>query len=262
MDPWVCPGPAKSFAIASLTSAQAPPSTRRALITGASRGIGAAAATAFARAGWDLQLLARDSEALAATADRCRQQGVSVQSTIVDLAEPEAVAPAITTSLEQGGTPAVVINNAGAGLTAPLVDTDLDRWQWLLQLNLTSVFQICQAVVPALRAAGGGLILNISSHAARHAFPDWGAYGVGKAGLQALSRGLSVEERDRGIRVSTLTLGAVDTALWDSPTVQADFPRDGMLRPEDVARTLLFMAEQPDHLLIEDLTLLPAAGAL
>jgi NADP-dependent 3-hydroxy acid dehydrogenase YdfG len=245
-----------------LPSAQAPPRHRRALITGATRGIGAATAEAFARSGWDLQLLARDSEALAAIAGRCRQSGVSVHTTIVDLADAAAVAPAIAATLDQGGTPGVIINNAGAGLTAPLVGTDADRWQWLLQLNLTSVFQICQALVPALRAAGGGLILNISSHAARHAFPDWGAYGVGKAGLQALSRAFSVEERDRGIRVSTLTLGAVDTSLWDSPTVQATFRRDGMLRPEDVARTLLFMAEQPDHLLIEDLTLLPAAGAL
>ena len=245
-----------------MTFAQAPPRHRRALITGASRGIGAATATAFASAGWDLQLLSRDGEALSATADRCRREGVVVDTTTVDLAEADAVAPAIAACLERGGTPAVVVNNAGAALTAPLVDTDLHRWQWLQQLNLTSVFQICQAVVPSLRAAGGGLILNISSHAARHAFPDWGAYGVGKAGLQAFSRGLSVEERDRGIRVSTVTLGSVDTSLWDSSTVQADFPRDGMLRPEDVARTLLFMAEQPHHLLIEDLTLLPAAGAL
>ena len=155
-----------------------------------------------------------------------------------------------------------LINNAGAGLTAPLAEVSLEQWQWLLQLNLTSVFQVCSALLPGLRAAGGGLIINISSHAARSAFPGWGAYCTSKAALQAFSRCLAEDERSNGIRVSTLTLGAVNSPLWDTPTVQADFDRCAMLPVTRVAETLLQMAQQPHQLLLEDITLMPAAGAL
>ena len=131
-----------------------------------------------------------------------------------------------------------------------------------MQLNVTSVFQVCQAVLPGLRARGGGLIVNISSHAARSAFPSWGAYCTSKAAVQALTRCLAEDERQHGIRFSTLTLGAVDTPLWDTPTVQADFDRCAMLPVAKVADTLLHIAQQPPQLLLEDITLMPAAGAL
>jgi NAD(P)-dependent dehydrogenase (short-subunit alcohol dehydrogenase family) len=155
----------------------------------------------------------------------------------------------------------VLINNAGAALTAPLAGTSLEQWQWLLQLNLTSVFQLCNALLPGLRAQGGGLIINISSHAARKTFAGWGAYSTTKAALAAFSRCLAEEEGSHGIRVSTLTLGSVNTPLWDSPTVQAAFDRQAMLTQEMVANTLLQMAQTPPQLLLEDLTLMPASGA-
>ena len=178
-----------------------------ALITGASRGIGAATAKRFAEAGWNLQLVARSADDLESTAQACRAHGVVVHTICVDLSDPAAIPAAIAELQQQGGTPEVVINNAGAGLTAPLAEVSLEQWQWLLQLNLTSVFQVCSALLPALRSAGGGLIINISSHAARSAFPGWGAYCTSKAALQAFSRCLAEDERSNGIRVSTLTLG-------------------------------------------------------
>jgi NAD(P)-dependent dehydrogenase (short-subunit alcohol dehydrogenase family) len=136
----------------------------------------------------------------------------------------------------------------------------LERWQWLMQLNLTSVFQVCQALLPSLRQ-GGGRIINVSSHAARHAFPDWGAYCVSKAALASFSRCLAEEERAHGIRVSTLTLGSVNTPLWDSETVDSSFDRRAMLTPARVAETLLFLAQRPLQESVDDLTLMPAAGA-
>ena len=87
-------------------------------------------------------------------------------------------------------TPAVLINNAGAAYTGDLLAMPLERWQWLLQLNLTSVMQICAAVVPSMRE-NGGLVINISSHAARNAFPQWGAYCVSKAALASFTRCLA-----------------------------------------------------------------------
>ena len=232
------------------------------MITGASRGIGAATAERFAEAGWNLQLLARNADQLEAVATSCRSKGVMVSTTTADLSDSSAISEAISALQDQGGCPDVVINNAGAALTAPLADVSLEQWQWLFQLNVTSVFQVCQAVLPGLRARGGGLIINISSHAARNAFPTWGVYCTTKAALEAFTRCLAEEERSHGIRATTLTLGSVDTPLYDTPTVQADFDRCAMLPVAQVADTLLHIAQQPRQLLLEDLTLMPAAGAL
>ena len=237
------------------------PAAPVALITGASRGIGAAAARAFAAAGYDLLLLARSSEALEALAAELRQARRQVETCSVDLAKPEQIAPALQDLLGRGLTPTVLINNAGAAYTGSLAEMPLERWQWLLQLNLTSVFQVCQAVLPALREQGGHII-NVSSHAARNAFPDWGAYCTSKAALASFSRCLAEEERQHGIRVSTLTLGAVNTPLWDSETVHSSFDRRAMLSPERVAEALLSLAQQPSSQIVEDATLMPAAGVL
>jgi NAD(P)-dependent dehydrogenase (short-subunit alcohol dehydrogenase family) len=178
----------------------------------------------------------------------------------VDLTKPEEIAPGVASLLSRGLTPSVLINNAGAAWTGDLLAMPLDRWNWLMQLNLTSVFQMCAAVVPTMRPTGG-LVINVSSHAARNAFPNWGAYCTVKAALASFTRCLAEEERAHGIRACTLTLGAVDTPLWDSPTVQSTFDRGAMLPVEQVAVTLLHLAQQPSTQIVEDLTLMPATGA-
>ncbi|QCH14297.1 SDR family oxidoreductase [Synechococcus sp. CB0101] len=241
------------------TAATTSPPT--ALITGASRGIGAAAARAFAQAGYQLLLVARSSDALEALARELRSHGQQVETLALDLADAQAIAPGLAELLSRGLTPNVLINNAGAAYTGNLTEMTLERWQWLLQLNVTSVFQVCQAVVPALRQQQG-LIINVSSHAARNAFPEWGAYCTSKAALASFSRCLAEEERQHGIRVSTLTLGAVNTPLWDSETVHSSFDRRAMLAPERVAEALLSLAQQPSSQVAEDITLMPAAGVL
>lgn len=230
------------------------------LITGASRGIGAAAAQRFAQAGWDLLLLARTTADLAALAADLAPLGRRVETTSVDLSDPAAVEPALAELLQRGLIPSVLINNAGAAYTGDLAAMPLDEWQWLWQLNLTSVFQVTQVVLPPLRGAGGGLIINVSSHAARKAFPSWGAYCATKAALESFSRCLAEEERSHGIRVSTLTLGAVDTPLWGTKTVHGSFDRRAMLSADQAAEALLFLAQQPPSQVVEDITLMPATG--
>ena len=195
-------------------------------------------------------------------AGELRNQGAVVHWASVDLSKAADIPASVETLLAAGGPPGVLINNAGAGYTAPLATMPLQDWQWLVQLNLTSVLQVTQAVLPGMRLAGGGLIINISSHAANQAFPEWGGYGMTKAALAAFSRSLAVEEASKDIRVTTVTLGAVNTPLWDTPTVHADLDRHAMLNPANVAHALLQLAEQPPRQRIENLTLLPAAGAL
>jgi short-subunit dehydrogenase len=238
-----------------------PDPTPVALISGASRGIGAAAARCFAAAGYDLLLLARSEADLSALAAELAPLGRRVETLALDLADAAAIAPGLDQLCARGLTPSVVINNAGMAYTGSLAEMPLDQWLRLMQLNVTAVFQVCQALLPRLRAAGGGHIINVSSHAAHHAFPDWGAYCVSKAALGSLGRCLAAEERSHGIRVSTLTLGAVNTPLWDSETVHSSFDRRAMLEAERAAEALLYLAQQPATLVVEDLTLMPAAGA-
>ena len=205
-------------------------------------------------------LTARSADQLEQLSDQLSSTGVSVASAAIDLTQPDGIASAIAGLLQQGETPSVLINNAGAAYTGDLLAMPIERWQWLLQLNVTSVMQVCSAVVPAMRE-NGGLVINISSHAARNAFPQWGAYCVSKAALASFTRCLAEEERSNGIRACTLTLGAVNTPLWDAETVQSDFDRRAMLSVDQAAETLANLAMQPSNQLIEDLTLMPAAGA-
>ena len=205
-------------------------------------------------------LTARSADQLEQLSAQLSTKGVSVASAAIDLTQPDGIAAAIAGLLQQGETPSVLINNAGAAYTGDLLAMPIERWQWLLQLNLTSVMQVCSAVVPAMRE-NGGLVINISSHAARNAFPQWGAYCVSKAALASFTRCLAEEERSNGIRACTLTLGAVNTPLWDAETVQSDFDRRAMLSVDQAAETLANLALQPSNQLIEDLTLMPAAGA-
>ena len=178
-----------------------------ALITGASRGIGRRTAERLAAKGWNLLLVSRSGEQLEELATQCRAQGVEVSCQSLDLTDASSIAAGVAELLQQGQAPSVLINNAGAAYTGDLLAMPLERWQWLLQLNLTSVMQVCAAAVPAMRDNGGGLVINISSHAARNAFPQWGAYCVTKAALASFTRCLAEEERSHGIRACTLTLG-------------------------------------------------------
>lgn len=205
-------------------------------------------------------LTARSEDQLDTLAQQLKKSGSSVATAAFDLTEPDSIGSALADLLGRGDTPSVLINNAGAAYTGDLVSMPLDRWQWLLQLNLTSVMQVCSVVVPEMRAKGG-LVINISSHAARNAFPQWGAYCITKAALASFTRCLAEEERCHGIRASTLTLGAVNTPLWDAETVHSDFDRRAMLPVDQAADALVSLVEQPSTQVIEDLTLMPAAGA-
>ena len=232
-----------------------------ALITGASRGIGRRAAEVFSSRGWDLLLTARNRDQLQSLAAELRQQdGHSVEVESIDFTESQTIAPGLESLTSRGQIPSVLVNNAGAAYTGELLEMPLDTWLWILQLNLTSVMQVCSAVVPTMRAAGG-LVINVSSHAARNAFPQWGAYCVTKAALERFTRCLAEEERPNGIRACTLTLGSVDSSLWDEKTVQSDFDRHAMLSTEQAANALIHLAEQPPSQVIEDLTLMPSTGA-
>ncbi len=230
------------------------------LITGASKGIGAASAKLFAEKGWNLLLVARSESQLKSLSEELAFTGVKIIFKSIDFSKPEQIKPGIAALLEEGFPPSVLINNAGVAWTGDLISMPLSKWNWLFQLNLTSVFQVCSEVVPSMRVKGG-LVINVSSHAAHKVFAQWGAYCISKSALSSFTKCLAEEERVNGIRACTITLGSVNSSLWDSETVQADFDRQTMLNVEKVALELFHLAEQPSSQIIEDLVLMPASGA-
>jgi short-subunit dehydrogenase len=235
---------------------------QRALITGASSGIGRATAIALAQADRDLVLVSRSPEKLADLAQELADTGVQVKTVALDLAALSQVKPALEAAIADIGPIDILINNAGMGYTGPLATMPLADWQQVMDLNLTSALLCMQAVLPGMRDRGSGTILNIASVAAYNAFPDWGAYSVSKAGLVTLSKILAAEERANGIRVMVVAPGAVNTPLWDTDTVQADFPRDTMLTPDIVAQAIVNAVQLPPTAVIEELKLMPNGGAL
>ena len=235
----------------------------RAIVTGASSGIGKATALAFARSGIEVALISRSTDKLKAVAHEIQTQTQTKAGVYpVDLSILDRVKEQIAKVCDDFGPIDILVNNAGMAYTNSLNDTTLEDWQQILDLNLTSVFQCIQGVLPQMRDRSQGTIINVASIAAFNAFPQWGAYGISKAGLVALSKALAVEERDNGIRTITISPGSVNTPIWDTDTVQADFNREAMLTPEVVAQSILHAALLPHHAVVEEMIVTPGGGAL
>ncbi len=233
---------------------------QRALVTGASRGIGKAIALRLAKHGYHVALVARSTQALNEVQQHIQAVGGKASVFSLDLADSVIAAAELPKILDSFGDCEILVNNAGTGLIADVVDTDLERWQTVLDLNLTAAFLCMKAVIPGMRSRGGGIIANIVSVAAKQAFPGWGAYCATKFGLLGLSQAVAQEERQHGIRVTAFCPGAVNTDLWD--TLPVDFDRAQMLDVDTVADTLLHTLLLPSTAVLEELVLMPSGGSL
>ena len=231
-----------------------------AFITGATSGIGRSTAITFANSGWDLILLSRNMNLLENLKEELSNTKAKISLIKCDLSNTREVEYCVKESIEKYGCPSVLINNAGCAFNGNLVEMDLEEWEEIIQINLTSVFQICSLIIPQMRK-NGGLVINVSSHASYNAFPQWGAYCVSKSALAMFTKCLREEERSNSIRACTITLGSVNTPLWDSDSINSNFDRTAMLSASNVSNTILYLAEQPQSQIIEDLTLMPSGGA-
>ena len=158
-----------------------------AFITGATKGIGRSTAITFANAGWDLILLARNMESMEKLKSELLPTKSKISLVKCDLSNPQEIDDCVKGAIENYGCPSVLINNAGCAFNGPLVEMDLEKWEQILQINLTSVFQICSSIIPEMRK-NGGLVINVSSHASYNAFPQWGAYCISKSALAMFSK--------------------------------------------------------------------------
>jgi NAD(P)-dependent dehydrogenase (short-subunit alcohol dehydrogenase family) len=184
------------------------------IVTGASRGIGAAAAAALAQAGATLVLTARDDKRLADIALPIARAGGTVSSRPCDVSNYQAFASLVDETTGRYGRIDALINNAGViEPIATIADSDPAAWARNVDINLTGAYHAIRAVLPGMLAAGGGTIVNVSSGAAIRPLEGWSAYCSAKAGLHMLTRAIALETAGKGIRVFGFQPGTTDTDM-------------------------------------------------
>jgi NAD(P)-dependent dehydrogenase (short-subunit alcohol dehydrogenase family) len=226
---------------------------RLALVTGASRGIGAAVARALAGAGARVVRVARSL-----SGDDPRYLDLTCDLT--DGAQVDELAARV---LNGPGVPSIVVSSAGGFLLSPLEDTTPDEFDAQVGLNLRGSFLLARAFLPAMRNTGDGIFVSIGSVADHTAFPENAAYAASKYGLRGLHETLAAEYRGTGVRLTLVSPGATDTTIWDpfAPERRPGVtPRAAMLRPEDVADAVLFAATRPGHVHVDWIRLQPSGG--
>jgi NAD(P)-dependent dehydrogenase (short-subunit alcohol dehydrogenase family) len=187
---------------------------RIALVTGASRGIGAAVATRFAREGAQLILVARTVGGLEEVDDRIKAEGGSATLVPLDLTEFDSIDEMGRALYERfGRIDALVGNHAQLGVLTPLTHLDPEVWQSVIDANLSSHWRLIRSIDPLLRASGSGRAIFVTSGVARHVFPYWGAYAVSKAALEMLVKTYAAEAESNGIRANIVDPGATRTDM-------------------------------------------------
>jgi NAD(P)-dependent dehydrogenase (short-subunit alcohol dehydrogenase family) len=206
---------------------------RTCLVTGASRGIGAAVAARLSADGHRVALLGRDAAALGEVRAGLPGEGITVAA---DVTDPGELAAAVTQVEDDWGPIEVLVSNAGAGLGAPLVETSDEDWAHMLDLNLTAPFRLVRRVLPGMVEAGWGRIVVVASVVAKRGEPQVAAYTAAKHGVLGLVRAAAAEVARTGVTVNAVCPGYVDTPMTDT-TVDTIAARTG--RTAEEARALL-----------------------
>jgi NAD(P)-dependent dehydrogenase (short-subunit alcohol dehydrogenase family) len=235
---------------------------RRALVTGARRGIGRAIAEAYADEGARVAVLDLDRTDLDAVLDSMATDGVAIEC---DVRETGAVTAAVDEAVDAFGGLDVVVNNAGVIGREALVDTDDETMERVLDVNLAGTMRVARATIPHLMRSAGTLV-NVSSQLSRGAVPGVSVYTASKGGVSSLTRQLAVEHARDGVRVNALAPGIVDTdmtraARGENPNWEADrlerIPMNRLGEPTDIAGPAVFLASDEaayvtGHVLVVD----------
>jgi NAD(P)-dependent dehydrogenase (short-subunit alcohol dehydrogenase family) len=228
---------------------------RNVIVTGAGRGIGEATARRFASEGADVLLVGRTPEPLDGVASAIQSDGGRAWVHTADVSKSDQVDACVTAAVERWGRIDVLINNAGIDRTAPFGELEIEDWDRILAVNLRGPVMMARAVLPAMREAGHGHIVNITSTAAKRAWENASAYHATKWGLLGLSHALHTEARRDGIKVTAMVCGGMRT-----PFLLDRFPEldPAVLQdPRTVAETIRFVLSLPDESVIPEILVLP-----
>ncbi len=221
------------------------------IITGGGSGIGAATAQKLLARGDCVLIAGRDGEKLNALAKAHTGLPGDIACCPADVSKPEDVQRIINHAVQWKGRIDAVINGAGVAPMLPTFDMTNEQWRDIIDINLSSVFYMTRAVWPvfekqfaALKESGkspeeAGVIINISSQAARDPFAGLAAYGAAKAGVNLLTRATAHEGRDIGVRVIAIAPGAVDTPMFRSLPIASKVPARDILNPTSLAEAIL-----------------------
>ena len=232
-----------------------------AVITGGGSGVGRATALLFLREGAKVVIAGRDGTKLADVAAEAKA-GANLRTIPTDVTSPAQCQALIQTATEAFGRVDVLVNNAGANLKARTIrELTPEAWDRMIRTNLDGAFYCTKAVLPQMFDRKDGMIINVVSVAGKRANPLGGAaYVAAKFGMGGLGLVLSNEEKDSGIRVSNIYPGEIDTPiLKERPKPVTEEQRAVILKPEDVAEAVLFVAALPPRVSIPELIIKPTA---
>jgi 3-oxoacyl-[acyl-carrier protein] reductase len=227
-----------------------------ALVTGATQGIGRATALALGRAGYRVGVCARTAAKVDAFVAELAGEGIEAAGAAADVADPAQVTRAAATLTGALGEIGVLVNNAGVLIARPFEELTLEDWDVTMATNLRSLYLVTRAVLPAMRRRREGTIVNVASLSGRTGFAGGTAYAASKHAVLGFGRSLMLEVRKEGIRVVTICPGSVDTGmLRDQPMLKSD--PDRILRPEDVADSILHAVQLPGRAMVSELDVRP-----
>lgn len=236
-----------------------PSLARVAVITGGSRGIGLALASAFSQACYTVLITGRDLKRLQAAARQLKAGKAEVLVIQCDVRDSGSVEKLFAELSQKYSRIDVLVNNAGvAHALAPVEKLPIETWREVIETNLTGTFLVTRAALPLMHA--GSTIVNNLSIAAVQPFPGMAAYNASKFGAMGFTQALREDLRKRGIRVLALLPGATDTDIWSQ--FWPDAPREKMVSPETVAAAVLHAVSAPAEAAIEEIRIGPAAGVL
>lgn len=233
---------------------------QHALVTGATRGIGAAIAETLGRLGSDLTLLGRDRDSLDERAGEIAgASAVKVHVEIADVSNTESIGAAFTTAVAANGPISILVNNAGTGKSAPFHKMDQDLWDFMIGVNLTGTFICTQAALGGMLEAGYGRIINVASTAGLTGYGYVSAYCAAKHGVVGLTRSLALETATKGITVNAVCPGYTETDLVRDTIdnivsktgrteedaraeLAASNPQGRLVQPWEVAETVAWLA--------------------
>ena len=238
------------------------------LITGASSGFGAATAKLFASKGFGLVLMARRKNKLDALVNEL-PENIEAHILVADVRNEEVVTNAINSLPKHVKTAlSILVNNAGLAVGKGPIDRGLiDDWDRMIDTNVKGLLYVSKAVIPLLKANNKGHIINVASIAGKEVYPGGNVYCATKHAVDALSRAMRIDLVNYNIKVSNLAPGAAETEFsivrFKGNEAQAKSIYDGYdpLVAEDIAETLWFMCSRPDHVNVNDITLMAAAQA-
>lgn len=220
---------------------------RVAIVTGASAGIGVAVARALADLGANVVLAARRIDRLETLAAELSTDSIAVACDVSDDAQVDQL---VARATERFGRVDLLVNNAGLGSFANVVDTDPEEWRRMFDVNVTGTFLCSRAVLPGMIERGDGCIVNVCSDVSRRTFPGGAAYCASKWAQYAFGQALGAEVREHGIRVGAVLPGMVATEFNGA---KPEDRLDWVLRPEDVADAVAFLATRPAHAVVDEL---------